>query len=398
MKVLHLASWYPNKTGEQEGDFIQRHLQAIAKLIPVHVFYVVKDESLDKAQSRSVTQDGNLTETIIYYKPHKTGFRRIDQLISLRTYLGVFKQEIKTYMRENGRPDLVHVHVAMRAGMAALWMKKKFRIPFLVSEHWSGYYKVDPDNYFMRDWLFRFFSRNVMSNASWVTAVSADLVKKITEIFGVTNTSVIYNVVNTNRFNYKPLANVEFRFIHISDLHPIKNVKGIFAVLARLNQIRNDWKMVILGSNDPAYQHLATRLGIHERIEWKGSVGHHEVPGEIQRADCLLMFSHHETLSCVTCESLCCGVPVIATRVGGLPEIVNKSNGRLCERGDENGLLQTILEHLDSHQHFDRPAIAAAAAAMFNEELVGQQFVSLYRQVLIGAGNQHLQMTPAVKP
>src|SRR5687768_16406762 len=197
MKVLHLASWYPNKTGEQEGDFIQRHLQAIAKLIPVHVFYLVKDEHLDKALSRSVTQYGNLTETIIYYKPVKTGLGPIDKLISLRTYLHVFKQEIKAYMRANGRPDLVHVHVAMRAGMAALWMKEKFRIPFLVSEHWSGYYKADPDNYFTRDRLFRFFSRRVMRSALWVTGVSADLVKKIAEIFGVTNTSVIYNVVNT---------------------------------------------------------------------------------------------------------------------------------------------------------------------------------------------------------
>jgi glycosyltransferase involved in cell wall biosynthesis len=381
MKVLHLASWYPNTTGEQEGDFIQRHLKAIALFIPVHVIHVVKDQHLNTALNRSILQHGNLTETIIYYKPFRTGIGWFDKLISIRTYLNVLKQEIKSYMQANGRPDLVHVHVAMRAGLAALWMKRRFRIPFVVSEHWSGYYRADPDNYFTRDQSFRYFTRKIIRNAWWITGVSADLVKRISEIFEVSNTSVIYNVVNTHQFNYQPLARGEFRFIHISNLHPIKNVKGLFEVLASLNEIRADWKIAVVGSTDPYYHQLATRLGINERIEWKGSVSHAEVAAEIHLSNALLMFSYHENLSCVICESLCCGMPVIATRVGGTPEIVNEANGRLCDPGDKEGLLNHILELVDQYKSFDRPTIASSAASLFNEDLIGREFISLYERL-----------------
>jgi glycosyltransferase involved in cell wall biosynthesis len=271
----------------------------------------------------------------------------------------------------------------MRAGIAALWMKRKFHIPFVLSEHWSGYYVTDPDNYFVRDKLFRHHTKDIIRNASWITAVSGDLIKKLSVIFGVSNTSVIFNVVQTDLFCYIPRkSNAEFRFIHISNMHPIKNVDGIFNVLARLKEIRRDWKLTLVGTVDPWYRQLAANLGIYEQIEWRGSIEHGEVPAQIQQSDALLMFSNHENLSCVICESLCCGLPVIATLVGGLPEIVNESNGMLCRPGDEAALLNDILELMDRYNSYDSPKISAAAAELFNEPLIGTQFVSLYKRVL----------------
>ncbi|RYZ34719.1 MAG: glycosyltransferase family 4 protein, partial [Sphingobacteriales bacterium] len=366
--VLHLPGWYPNRTGPQHGDFIKRHLQALSAVMPVHVIFVVKDPFLTESVERLVTRTGNLSETIIYYKPLQTGISALDRLISFHQYRRLLKKETFGYIRNHGRPDLVHIHVAMRAGIAALYLWRTFGIPFLVSEHWSGYYEADPDNYFNRNKIFRKYTQKIFRNAWRVAAVSTDLMKTLSGLFSLTSGSVIYNVVNTQLFCYRPaIDRRQFCFIHISNMDPIKNPTGILRVLARLKEVRADWKMILVGESDSGYRELVKELNIGDHVEFKGSVPHESVPGMITQADALLMFSNHETLSCVICESLCCGVPVIATRVGGIPEIVNADNGILCEPRDEDGLLRIVLEMMNDYKRFDRPAIAAAAVSLFNE-------------------------------
>ena len=113
-----------------------------------------------------------------------------------------------------------------------------------------------------------------------------------------------------------------------------------------------------------------------------GMIDHEKVPAEISRANALLLFSNHENLPCVVCESLCCGLPVLATNVGGLPEIVNDTNGLLCKPQDEAGFLTQIQQLINHYDQYNRSEIAANAADQFNEKLIGSSFVSLYKQVL----------------
>ena len=382
MHVLHLASWFPNSTGEQDGDFIQRHLKAIARFLPVYLIHVVKDEQIKTRVSRSKTQEGNLNETIVYYKPIRTGLPPLDKFISTITYKKVFKDAIRAHFQEHGKPQLVHVHVAMRAGLLALWMRNKFKIPFIVSEHWSGYYKTDPDNYFTRNLWFRLSTKKIIANASWLITVSNNLFEQLAPLFTVRNHSVIYNVVDTDSFFHKPSANSRFTFIHVSNMHPIKNVAGILTVLGRLNNIRDDWKLIMVGEINPSYQRLAIALGIADHVEWRGVLPHDHVPDEIRKADAMIIFSNLETLSCVVCESLCCGVPVIATNVGGLPEIVTETNGKLCEPGVEAELLEHIIYVMDKPGTYEPKRISAEASRQFNASLIGSQFLSVYEQVL----------------
>ncbi|RYY25953.1 MAG: glycosyltransferase family 4 protein [Chitinophagaceae bacterium] len=385
MKVLHLASWYPNRTGKQDGDFIQRHITAVSALVPGYVIHVVKDEKMASRVDKVVTTTDNLTEIIVYYKPVKTGFKLVDKLISYRAYKKLLVQEVKAYVDKHGKPDLAQVHVAMRAGIGALWLKQHFGVPYIVSEHWSGYYETDPDNFFRRDYIFRHTTRRIIAEAARVTAVSRNLAERLSAIFSISNTSVVYNSVNADLFYYRPVDVDRFRFVHVSNLHPIKNVGALFNVLSRLKSVRSDWLLTMVGVIDISYQQVAADLGLNEHIEWRGEIVHNKVPAALQGANALLMFSHHENLSCVVCESLCCGVPVIATRVGGLPEIVDQRNGILCTPGNQPELLESILQMMDHYDQFNRPAIAASAAAIFHEPLIARRFVSVYKALINGS-------------
>ncbi len=381
MKVLHLASWYPNRTGKQDGDFIQRHIRVIAEAVPSYVIHIVKDSSLKKGVEKVVTASGGVTEVVVYYNPRSVGISVVDKLISYRVYQRLFKKEILEYVRVQGMPDLVHVHVAMRAGIGALWLKRRAGVPFLLTEHWSGYYKQDPDNYFKRDTIFRYQTKRIIREAALVTAVSDHLSLRLSAIFGIATPAVIYNSVDTRYFFHNPSPGSVFRFIHVSNMHPIKNVEGIFKVLANLKQIRSDWKLTLVGVVDAKFRQLADTLNISEQIDWVGEIAHEEVPAQLNGAHALLMFSHHENLSCVACEALCCGLPVITSGVGGMPEIVNHSNGILCRAGDEKQLLEILVEMMDQYDRFDRSAIAAGAAEKFREAGIRAQFLALYNSI-----------------
>lgn len=126
MKVLWLCSWYPNKLKPFDGDFIQRHAQAVSSLHHVYVIFIKKDEDgiITKEVKEETQTHNNLTETIVYYRPLKTGISFFDKVISNRKFKKLYKEVIGKYISVNGKPALVHVHVALKAGMLAVWLKK----------------------------------------------------------------------------------------------------------------------------------------------------------------------------------------------------------------------------------------------------------------------------------
>src|ERR1700759_3877849 len=126
MKVLWLASWYPNPINATNGDFVQRHAEATALRCKVDIIHVeaATANTLSQKIFIKTTQQNNFSETIVLF--HKPPLPILGKFIAHRKYLKLFKQQVQNYISKNGKPDLVHVHVALKAGLIALWMKKKF--------------------------------------------------------------------------------------------------------------------------------------------------------------------------------------------------------------------------------------------------------------------------------
>ena len=155
MKVLWLASWYPSKVDAFNGDFIQRQAIAVAGFCQVYVIHVVKDQTISPKSQVTEIISGNLTEKIIYYRSSLTGIAVLDRIISHRRYMKLFTKAVNKYKIEAGKPDFVHVHVAMKAGLVALWIKKRWGMPFVVTEHWAGYYRQCVPSVYDFNWFFR---------------------------------------------------------------------------------------------------------------------------------------------------------------------------------------------------------------------------------------------------
>ena len=117
-------------------------------------------------------------------------------------------------------------------------------------------------------------------------------------------------------------------------------------------------------------------------VFFKGEISYSQVANEIQESDCLILFSNIENSPCVISEALCCGVPVIATNVGGIPELVSNNNSILVAPGNTEQLKNAMIKMMEIYSSFNKNKIAEDAQNKFNYPIIGNEFDVLYRSVL----------------
>jgi glycosyltransferase involved in cell wall biosynthesis len=378
--VLWLASWYPNKTNLFDGDFIERHAKALSSFVSVTILFIAKDVSLPKGK---FIVEKEICDNITVYRGYygtSSSNKFIEKIISFHKYRRCQKEVYQQIITAEGVPHAVHVQVAMKAGMLALYLKKKFKIPFIVTEHWSGYYKYCSPNVYTGNWLINWLNKKVLHQADSVITVSNNLGKTIASNFVPIKFTVIPNVVDTRLFFYKPFLPPRFRFIHPSGMLAVKNPEGILAACKIVKEKGYNFELLMLGAQNEDLINLAERLGLlKDTVFFKGMVPYEAVATEMQQSSALLLFSRHENLSCVALEALCCGLPVICTAVGGMPEIITAVNGILVQSENISELANAMCCIIDDYAAYDRNTIAANAAAQFNYNIIGKQHLQLYK-------------------
>jgi glycosyltransferase involved in cell wall biosynthesis len=381
MKVLWLTSWYPSRLNKFTGDFIQRHAQATSHFCKVHLIFVKKDINLP-INSINVEKNinGNLTEQIIYYNSFKTNFKILDRLISFYNYKKHYRNAVIQYFKTQGKPNYVHVHVAMYAGVVAMWIKRTWNIPYFVTEHWVGYYRECVPSIYDNSFFFRWLNKQVLKKTTLFFPVTKGLGEKVKTDFVDVSYQVIPNVVNTNIFKYTNSAPAKFRFIHISHINFQKNPEGMFAAAKLLKNRGYDFELFMLGNESDELNELANKHGLlPEVVIYKNAVPYEQVAGFIQNSSAFLLFSRFENLPCVLLEALCCGLPVISTHVGGIAEVVHDGNGILVENENIEQLADAMQKIMDNYKRYDHVKIAAEAAAKFSYTQVGGQIASFYK-------------------
>ncbi|HEX7903132.1 MAG TPA: glycosyltransferase [Chitinophagaceae bacterium] len=381
MKALWLCSWYPGKTEPFNGDFVQRHARAAALFMDVQVIHVMEDASGKiKEQTQEVRRETNLTEHIIYINRPATWWGR---LVSNYNIQRRYQQAIKKYIKEKGKPDIVHVHVTMKAGIAGLWLKRRYGLPFTLTEHWGIYNTAVADNYTKRNNAFKLFTKRIVEQAAGFISVSRFIAEGINQLVTTKEYIVIPNTVNTELFHYSTNPHTAFRFIHVSNMVPLKNAEGILAVFKKLKETTRNVELYMVGDTHPGIRNYAASLGLTDAgVFFYGEVPYPEVAAKMQQCDCFILFSDIENSPCVIGEALCCGLPVIATAVGGIPELVHSNNSLLITPCSEDELVKAMQNMVEKKEQFDRKKIAEDAQCIFSYPVIGQQFIDYYKKVI----------------
>jgi glycosyltransferase involved in cell wall biosynthesis len=386
-RILWLASWYPNRTSPFAGDFIQRQAIAVSRLRPLDLVFVTRDTAVPQHFSVHVPalhqHEPALSEYILYYPETAVSlFPFWSKIRSGWYYIHKHLALLKALRRQDGMPGIVHLQVAMRAGLIAYYLKKRYGIPYVITEHWTGYFNESLDPLRKKSRLFRFLLKKIFQEASCFLPVSANLGELVNRTVFPVRSKVIPNVVDISKFNTSAIREPErFRFIHVSSLNLLKNPQQIIAVFSRLIESGFDAELLIAG---PAGEELSniTKGALQHRVSFTGEISYEQVALEMKRSSALVLFSRIENLPCVMLESLCCGVPVISSRVGGIAEVIHAGNGILVEPGNEQQLLDAMKDMMTGYARYDRMRIGREAQALYSYETVGRQIVEVYDEVL----------------
>lgn len=385
MKLLWLCSWYPNQLFPFNGDFIKRHAEAVSLFEEVTVVHVVRDEKgqLTKSSLINDSRNGNLREIIIYYYSPVKWPKKLEQLISVRKYLEIYGKVIEDYINLNGLPSLVHVHVGMNAGMIARRIKKKYRVPYVISEHWTGFLHEATDNFSKLSIIQQFLWLRVLKASAACSMVSEYLKVSMQKRFPFLKGEVIKNVVDTEVFFTSSSANETRNFIHISTLSDFKQPEMILHAFQIVVSVYPDAILEIFGPENNKIKDMVSRLNLQKNVLLFEEVPQKILAEYIRNAVALVLYSNYETFGCVIIEANACGVPVVVSDIPVFHEIVKEGiNGYFAERQNVQDLANKMLLSMMERRNINKKAISELTHSLYSYQEVGKKITEWYRRIL----------------
>ncbi len=422
-RVLVIASWYPGASDPTAGIFIREQVRALSAATDVAVVHVAPG---DRASGPWMTrEDGGVVVRVVAaptwlktaLKTRRSILARFDRIRTKQNASGAVRGQAGGALPTPGRapmlrraillvvmtdamrraglaafecvraqwggPDIVHVQALWPAGLIACTIKRRYGIPYVVTEHSEEYLAASERRLVRTPGVVRLLLRPLALGASRTIAVSRFLAERLMELGLAVNPVVIPNVVPVSDPVAMPAAGRHV-IAHVSIMGPAKNIGGLLRAVDELRQRRDDFVLLLIGDGEsrPELERLAAALELTGKVEFTGRVDAGDVRRLLGESAFTVISSTHETFSVVAAESLMCGRPVLATRCGGPEEFVSSTVGRLIEAGSVEALVGGLDWMLDHHHEFDPQALHDYAVARFAPGVVAEQILAVYRQAL----------------
>ena len=282
----------------------------------------------------------------------------------------------------------MHVQIAMKAGIIALWMKKKFGVPYVITEQWTIYNSNAKDAYEKRNFVFKNFTKKIFSNASLFISVSKNLVETISKKITPLPFTIVYNVVNTNYFFYTEKKHQQFTFVHASTLGEQKNPEAIIDAFISFNKKYPATKLLLIGEAPCALHEYVNQKKLStNNIEFTGFIPYEKFGAIVQQCHASVLFSRRENMPCVVAEALCCGLPVITSNAGGTAEVIHENNGIVVYDYTTDALNKAMICLYENYNNYDRRKIADESASKFAYSVIGKQIFYAYQSLLKNNAN-----------
>ena len=370
LHILFLCGWYPSRVSPTNGDFIQRHAEAVTMKHKVTVLHIITDENLSVKKEIEFAKINNVETYIGYVKKTKNPFLKWKRFISMFSELS---SKINAF-------DVIHVNTLFPLGLFGLYLKLTKKSPYIISEHWTGYHSPRSKNMGI---IQKSLSKMIVKNASFVCPVTDNLADSMQQLGFNGNYYKVPNVVDTGVFT--PIKNTHktFTIIHVSSLFDAhKNVSGMLEVAKKLEEKIGYFSWKFIGGTENNFKDQLKKLDFKKaKIEFINHIPQQELVSHLQSASIFVLFSNYENLPCVILEAFSCGVSVIATKVGGIQEFFPNEFGFLIDKKNEQQLLDKIIS-LYKEPKNQQPIMHQYAIDNFSSEKICDSFTKLYREAL----------------
>lgn len=289
----------------------------------------------------------------------------------------------KSYLKGEGRPDVIHAHNALYAGLLAQRIKTDFNLEYIITEHSSVLaLRQIPDSVLSR-------VKACYQAASGLFAVSESFTTFLNEKFDLNRFKYLPNVLDQKLedFKYEPvkLKGERFVFLHVAGLLPVKDQSTLLNAFKKVADVRPNAALHIGGSGELLDNlSMQTRdLGLLNSVTFLGQLNREQVIDSMQNCNCFVLSSKYETFGVVVIEAMLFGKPVIVTRCGIGPTIVTEKVGFVTEVGDVNHLAQAMLQMMDEYDRFNSSYIRKFTIENFGKQQFIQRMNAIYHNLKI---------------
>jgi hypothetical protein len=353
MKVLVISHMYPSTFNKVAGIFVHEQAKALINLgLEVKVVspvpwvpFPVNIISKKWKQISMIPRYENIENIHIFY-PRYISFPKsmFFELSGERMHKGI-KTLIKNIYKDY-KFDLIHAHVALPDGYAAMKLLKDYHIPYVVTIHGQDFYlTINKNN------KCKVFVKEVLENAEKIIVVSNELKKIAVKNFGdnkkirvIGNGIPINNIINMKNSDYKSKMKKK---ILLSVSYLIKR-KGIEYNLKAFRRLTDKYPNLIYqiigeGIERKNLEILSKELGISDKVEFLGILSHEDVMKKMSEADIFSLPSWNEAFGVVYIEAMANGKPVIGCKGEGIEDFVeDKKTGLLVQPKNVDSLVEAI--------------------------------------------------------
>ncbi|HEV2915792.1 MAG TPA: N-acetyl-alpha-D-glucosaminyl L-malate synthase BshA [Pyrinomonadaceae bacterium] len=287
--------------------------------------------------------------------------------------------------------DLLHVHYAIPHSISAILARESLqphrRLPVITTLHGTDITLVGADRSYLP------ITRYGIVQSDGVTAISHYLKRATTETFQFDNIAVIPNFICASDYRRQNVPRLRAELspegvpllVHVSNFRPVKRPVDCVEILARVLErgVRTRLVMVGDGSERTNAEHRAHCLGVAEHCSFVGKQP--KIVDYLSASDVLLLPSEQESFGLAALEAMACEVPVVASRVGGVPEVViDGETGFLSAVGDIEKMSADAARLLSDQDLRRETGTRARAFAVsnYNTDLVIPQYIEFYERVL----------------
>ena len=363
LKVLHITNWYPDKINPFKAMWIMKHVDALKLFCDNDVYHIEVRSGCLKFWVNSISKN---VKSIGMFIPFKEWFFIEIFTTIILIYVLTIKARLKSY-------DIINFHIAYPLCTYLHILKYFIKKPIIITEHWSAYHFNFNVNKLSK--LNRI--KSIFTNYIPFITVSESL-KNDLNIFS-NNKNIIHvipNVVDINTFKYLNIDKTPNSFFMISywkwPKFPLIAIKAI----DYLKDVNPNIKLIIggYGSQISEIKEFIKIKGLEKYIHIKGKMSSNEIALEMNKSLAFIHPSHYETFSVVCAESLCCGTPVIGSKVGGLIENITEEYGILFDNNNIQELITAINTISNHNIVYNYSKISQIYSHKFSKFNVGRNY------------------------
>jgi len=383
MHVLILPSWYPLNNEDLNGCFFREQAHVLSRVgIKVGViapqFRSLKQgvKAITGSYETEIWMDNNIPT---YFKHSMFWFPKVPYL-DLHRWVKAGLKLFERYIKEQGRPDVIHVHSLLLAGPLAFAIKQKYKIPYCVTEHSTTFARN-----LIAPWQWSFLKKSE-KNANYLSAVSNEFCLLLEQKLGGNKWNFLPNLLDKEFAKKVFVTKKENQFCAIGWMLPKKGFDILLKAFAKLYKEKPEAKL-ILGGDGPErenLQKLAQTLNIEEAVIFTGALSRENVRLLMAESTCFVLSSYVETFGVVVIEALSQGMPVIATKCGGPESIVLPDDGILVEVANIEALAQAMMGVIEKRHIYDSELIRQRCLERFSEKAFTSKVIKIYEHCIAG--------------